>query len=109
LHAKVLGVALRGAKLGYVSTKGQWLRVALPQHVTGWVSLHYVKGYQDWARAGHTSAASWLPAGKPVAIVDPVVTVGLNVRSAPGQRHQVTSVVFEGDKLAILARTTNWA
>ena len=109
LHARVLGVALRGAKLGYLKTKGQWLRVALPQHVTGWVNRRYVTGYQDWGSSGHKAMASWLPAGSAVAIVNPTVTVGLNVRSAPGESHAVTSVVFEGDKLAVLSRTTNWA
>jgi N-acetylmuramoyl-L-alanine amidase len=53
--------------------------------------------------------ASWPPRGKQIAIVDPVVTVGLNVRNAPGQNHVVTSVVYEDDKLAVLTRTTNWA
>ena len=54
-----------------------------------------------------TTNKIWPPAG-PVAVVDPVVTVGLNVHSAPGQDHPVISSVYEGDKLAVLARTTNW-
>lgn len=116
LSGKVLGVALRGAKLGYVATQGEWINVALPQKVTGWVNRQYVAGYQDWSTPvtaslrspTHTTSASiWPPAG-PVAVVDPSVTVGLNVRSAPGQNHPVVSSVFEGDKLSVLARTTNW-
>lgn len=120
LSGKVLGVALRGAKLGYVATKGAWLHVALPQKVTGWVNRKYVTGYQDWSTPAPKLTLSpakvlvsvsnkriWPPAG-PVAIVDSSVTVGLNVHSAPGQNHPVVSSVFEGDKLAVLDRTTNW-
>lgn len=108
LHAHVMGVALRGARLGYIQTKGQWLRVALPQHVTGWVSLHYVTGYQDWGRPRHTKSTTWPPLGKPLAIVDPRVALALNVRSGPGQSHSVISVVYERDKLEVLARTASW-
>jgi murein DD-endopeptidase MepM/ murein hydrolase activator NlpD/SH3-like domain-containing protein len=113
LHGKVLGVALRGAKLGYLQTRGVWIKVALPQKVTGWVDRKYVAGYQDWGtplqQAGqvNTAVTAWPPAG-PVAVVDPAASVGLNVRSAPGQNHQVISAVFEGDKLAVLGFTANW-
>lgn len=110
--APILGTTLRGAKLGYISTQGNWLQVALPQNVRGWVSRDYVTGYQDWSRVDALSKATfskartvWPPAG-PVATVS---VFGLNVRAAPGQAHQVISSVMQGDKVVLLTRTTNWA
>ena len=107
-HAKVLGVVLRGAKLGYVSTQGDWLKVALPQHVVGWVSRAYVAGYQDWNHPvqARFSIAHWTG---PVATVDAAVAVGLNVHAGPGQDHPIITSVFQGDRVPLLQRTTSWA
>jgi uncharacterized protein YgiM (DUF1202 family) len=107
LHYKVLGTVLRGAKLGYLSTQGAWLKVALPQHVQGWVDKKYVTGYQDWDPQSLKSVttSAWPPPG-PLLTVQ---VVGLNVRSAPGQSHSIVTAVFQGDKLALLSLTTNWA
>ncbi|MDB5076991.1 MAG: N-acetylmuramoyl-L-alanine amidase [Chloroflexi bacterium] len=106
LHYPILGTALRGAKLGYVHTQGTWIQVALPQQVKGWVNQDFVTGYQNWDAidaAKHRTA--WPPAG-PVATVN---TLGLNVRSAPGQNHKIVDSVYEGDKVALLSLTTSWA
>ncbi len=107
LHYKVLGTVLRGAKLGFLRTQGAWLKVALPQNVQGWVDKKYVTGYQDWDQRTLKPVArsSWPPPG-------PVLTVqvlGLNVRAAPGQSHPIVTSVYQGDKLALLSLTTNWA
>lgn len=114
-HAKVLGVALRGAKLGYLRTAGRWIEVALPQKVTGWVDRDYVAGYQDWDQLSRPAAhVTPLPkpvvaasAGVPAMVVN--ADVGLYVRSAPGQNHSVISSIFQGDRISILVRTPNWA
>ena len=108
LHAGVLGTALRGAKLAYVSTKGKWIQVSLPQHVRGWVDVKYVAGYQNWDRQAKAAKGAWPPAGDLTATVD-VTGIGLNVRSGPGQNHSVLSAVYQHDKVVLLTRTTNWA
>jgi uncharacterized protein YgiM (DUF1202 family) len=110
LKYSILGTTLRGAKLAYISTKGKWVQVSLPQHVRGWVNVQYLAGYQNWdakakAKAG---APTWPPAGKLVATVD-VAGVGLNVRSGPGANHSIVSAVYQHDKVVLLSRTTNWA
>jgi uncharacterized protein YgiM (DUF1202 family) len=79
----------------------------LPQQVQGWVDKKYVTGYQDWNQQSLKPVArsAWPPPG-------PVLTVqvlGLNVRSAPGQNHSIVTAVYQGDKLALLSLTTNWA
>jgi uncharacterized protein YgiM (DUF1202 family)/murein DD-endopeptidase MepM/ murein hydrolase activator NlpD len=106
MNFPVLGTAMRGAKLGYLHTQGSWIQVALPQDVKGWVNQDYVTGYQNWDAidaAKHRTA--WPPPG-PVATVE---TLGLNVRGAPGQSHSIIASVYQGDKVALLSRTTNWA
>ncbi|HEY8286916.1 MAG TPA: SH3 domain-containing protein [Chloroflexota bacterium] len=108
LHASVLGTALRGAKLGYVATKGKWIQVSLPQNVRGWVDVKYVAGYQNWDRLAKTVKGMWPPKGDLTATVD-VTGIGLNVRSGPGQNHPVLSAVYQHDKVVLLTRTTNWA
>ncbi|MGH2345072.1 MAG: SH3 domain-containing protein, partial [Chloroflexota bacterium] len=108
LKYSVLGTTLRGAKLAYISTKGKWVQVSLPQHVRGWVNVQYLSGYQDWDANTKASASTWPPAGKLIATVD-VSGVGLNVRSGAGQSHPVVSAVYQHDKVVLLARTTNWA
>jgi uncharacterized protein YgiM (DUF1202 family) len=107
LHYNVLGSVLRGAKLGYISTQGDWLEVALPQNVKGWVARQFVTGYQDWTQPAQkpVAKATWPPPG-PVLIVQ---VVGLYVRSAPGQNHAILTSVYQGDHLALLSLTTNWA
>jgi murein DD-endopeptidase MepM/ murein hydrolase activator NlpD/SH3-like domain-containing protein len=94
---RTLGVALRGAKLGYLGAHGQWLRVALPQNVRGWVNKQWVTGYGGWA-------TPWPPQG-PIAIVN---LLGLNIHASPGQRNTVVGVCFEGDIVAVRAHTANW-
>ncbi len=106
-HSHILGVALRGAKLAYLATKGKWIEVSLPQNVRGWVDRDYVAGYQDWDRLAAARRLAWPPPG-PVATVD-LNGVGLNVRSGPGQNHSIVSAVYEHDKVVVLFRTTNWA
>jgi uncharacterized protein YgiM (DUF1202 family) len=107
LRYRPLGTALRGAKLGYVHTQGTWIKVSLPQHVTGWVDRRYVAGWQDWDKQGPTArGATWPPVGAQIGLVR---VLGLNVRSGPGQEHSITTSVFQGDKVQVLSRTTHWA
>ena len=87
---RALGVALRGAHLGFIKRHGDWLYVALPQDVRGWVSKDWVSGFGYWD-------THWPPRG-PVALVD---TVGLNVHLRPGQRHTVIGLCFAGDTVSI--------
>ncbi|HVA89694.1 MAG TPA: SH3 domain-containing protein [Chloroflexota bacterium] len=108
LHSPILGTALRGAKLGYVATKGNWIQVSLPQHVRGWVNVKYVAGYQNWDRVTKAGKGQWPPAGSLLATVD-VTGIGLNVRSGPGQNHPVLSAIYQHDKVVLLSRTTSWA
>lgn len=107
LRYKVLGTALRGAKLGYLRTQGSWLKVALPQNVQGWVDQKYVTGYQDWDQ--HTLKAVAKPTWPPPGPVLTVQALGLNVRSGPGQKHPIVASVYQADKLVLLSLTTNWA
>lgn len=97
IHYRPLGIALKGAKLGFLRRKGGWLNVALPQEVRGWVSLQWVQGYGYWD-------TPWPPRG-PVAVVD---TVGLNIHANPGQNHTVLGICFQGDVVAIRASTAHW-
>ena len=107
LSAKILGTALRGAKLGYVSTRGTWLNVALPQNVTGWGDKKYVTGYQDWESSKSAAgAATWPPKGSTVGTVN---ALGLNVRSGPGENHSIVTSVYQKDKVQVLSFTTHWA
>lgn len=94
---RALGVALRGAHLGFIRRHGDWLYVALPQDVRGWVSKDWVSGFGYWD-------THWPPRG-PVALVD---TVGLNVHMHPGQRHTIIGLCFVGDTISIRARTAHW-
>jgi len=96
--------------LAYISTKGSWVQVSLPQKVRGWVNVQYLSGYQNWDAKAKTKTTSpvWPLAGKLVATVD-VSGVGLNVRSGAGEDHPVVSAVYQHDKVVLLARTTNWA
>ncbi|MDB5058044.1 MAG: hypothetical protein JWO59_1516 [Chloroflexi bacterium] len=96
-HFSTLGVALRGAKLGYLKSRGNWLYVALPQDVRGWVSRDWVSGYGYWS-------TPWPPRG-PIAVVD---SVGLNVHSDPGQGHPVLGICFQGDIVSLHATTAHW-
>ena len=105
LKAKVLGTALRGAKLGYVRTQGDWLYVSLPQNVRGWVNVRYVAGYQDWTAPAKAKARVAARSGGPLVTVD---TTALYVRSGPGQNHLIISSVYQGDRLPLLTRTANW-
>ncbi len=110
LKSSILGTTLRGAKLAYISTKGNWVQVSLPQKVRGWVNVQYLSGYQNWdAQAkAKTTTSVWPPKGKLVATVD-MTGVGLNVRSGAGENHPVLSAVYLHDKVVLLSRTTNWA
>jgi uncharacterized protein YgiM (DUF1202 family) len=108
LKYSVLGTTLSGAKLAYISTKGNWVRVSLPQNVKGWVNVQYLSGYQNWDAKAKTQTPAWPPAGKLVATVD-VTGVGLNVRSGAGENHPVVSAVYQHDKVVLLVRTTSWA
>lgn len=107
VQARIVGAALRGAKLGYMATKGSWIEVALPQHVQGWVDRRYVAGYRDWATSGNgTANSSWPPAG---AVVATVAVLGLNVRSGPGEDHPIVTAAYHGDTVELLAYTPHWA
>ena len=107
LKARILGTTLRGAKLGYIKTSGEWLDVALPQNVTGWVDKKYVAGYQDWDSGSAASTrSSWPPAG---SIVGTVNVLGLNVRSGPGENHPLVTSVYQKDKVEVLSFTPHWA
>lgn len=92
-----LGIALRGAKLGYLRRKGTWLYVALPENVRGWVSSDWVTGYQAWD-------VPWPPRG-PVAIIS---ANGLNIHTDPGQNHPVLGICFQGEVVGIGATTSHW-
>jgi murein DD-endopeptidase MepM/ murein hydrolase activator NlpD/SH3-like domain-containing protein len=94
---RTLGVALRGAKLGFVKAQGQWLNVALPQNVQGWVSSDWVSGYGFWD-------IPWPPPGA----VETVITDGLNIHVKPGQNNSVLGICFEGDVVAVHSHTANW-
>lgn len=94
---RALGIALRGAKLGYIRARGDWLYVSLPQRVRGWVNKHWVKGYRGWG-------VPW-PPHAPVAVVS---TLALNIHSYPGERHVIVGVCFAGDVIAIGSQTANW-
>jgi len=94
---KALGVALQGARLAYLSAHGNWLRVALPQDVKGWVSKDWVSGYGGWA-------TPWPPAG-PLAVVD---SLGLNIHANPGQSSPVVGVCFAGDLVRVGSVTAHW-
>lgn len=94
---KALGIALRGAKLGYLGRRGDWLYVALPENVHGWVNRAWVTGYQGWSLL-------WPPRGA-IAIV---AADGLHIHSDPGQRHTVVGIAFQGDVVAVGARTSHW-
>jgi murein DD-endopeptidase MepM/ murein hydrolase activator NlpD/uncharacterized protein YgiM (DUF1202 family) len=91
------GVALRGAKLGYLKTVGNWLYVALPQDVRGWVGRDLVSGYRYWD-------VPWPPKGR-IAIVD---TVGLNIHENPGQYNPVLGIAYQGDIVVLGAATAHW-
>ncbi len=94
---KALGVALQGARLAYLSAKGDWLKVALPQDVVGWVNKDWVKGYQGWG-------TPWPPKG-PLAVVD---SVGLNIHANPGEGSPVVGVAFAGDMVSVGSVTAHW-
>ncbi len=94
---RTLGVALRGAKLGFVKARGQWLNVALPQNVQGWVSQDWVSGYGFWD-------TPWPPRG-PLAGVG---SDGLNIHVKPGQGNLVLGTCFEGEIVAVHSRTAHW-
>jgi uncharacterized protein YgiM (DUF1202 family) len=94
---KALGVALKGARLAFLSSKGDWLNVALPQNVKGWVNKDWVTGYQGWD-------TPWPPKGQ-VAVVD---SVGLNVHANPGENSPVVGVTFAGDLVAVGSVTAHW-
>lgn len=91
------GIALRGARLGYLKRLGNWLYVALPEGVKGWVGKDVVQGFGYWD-------VPWPPRG-PVALVD---TLGLHMHDAPGQRHTVIGLCFQGDLVAVHATTSHW-
>ncbi len=94
---RTLGVALRGAKLGFLKASGQWLNVALPQQVKGWVNRDWVSGYGYWD-------SPWPPHG-------PVATVGadgLHIHAGPGQNKPVLGLCFDGDLVSVRARTAHW-
>jgi uncharacterized protein YgiM (DUF1202 family) len=91
------GIALRGAKLGYLRRQGDWLYVALPENVRGWVNRTWVTGYQGWS-------VTWPPKGT-VAIV---ASDGLNIHADPGQQHPVLGICFQGDVVVVGAHTAHW-
>jgi murein DD-endopeptidase MepM/ murein hydrolase activator NlpD/SH3-like domain-containing protein len=95
---RTLGVALRGAKLGFVKARGQWLNVALPQNVQGWVSRDWVSGYGYWD-------TPWPPRGS----VATVSTDGLNIHAMPGQSNPIVGICFEGDLVSVRTRTAHWS
>ena len=92
-----LGIALRGAKLGFLKRQGDWLYVALPENVRGWVSRNWVTGYQAWD-------VPWPPKG-PVAIVS---ADGLNIHTIPGQTHPVMGICFQGEVVSLGSTTSHW-
>jgi murein DD-endopeptidase MepM/ murein hydrolase activator NlpD/SH3-like domain-containing protein len=91
------GVALRGAKLGYIKTLGNWLYVALPQDVRGWVGRDLVMGYGYWD-------VPWPPKGR-IGVID---TLALNIHASPGESNPVLGIAFQGDIVALSAATAHW-
>lgn len=94
---KALGVALQGARLAYLSAHGNWLRVALPQDVKGWVSKDWVSGYEGWD-------IPWPPRGQ-IAVVN---SLGLNIHANTNQRSPVVGVCFAGDLVVVGSTTAHW-
>ena len=101
LQYPTIGAVFGGTDMQLLRTTPHWADVMLPGGTAGWVARPYTLPAGQLTAAGNALVVHALF----ITVTAPV----LNLRSGPGQDHQVVAEIAQGTKLQVLALTTHWA
>lgn len=114
LQYPVSGSVYGGTEMQLVRSTPHWAAVVLPGGTTGWVARPLTAPPSKAAGAVQraSGAVQLTDDGTALIVHATLITVAasiLNIRSGPGQDHQVIAEVKQGTTLQVLALTTHWA
>jgi N-acetylmuramoyl-L-alanine amidase len=110
LHARQVGVVTKHTKLALLGTRGQWLRVALPENVSGWVYGSLVTGAIPASMRARPRRAA--PPPTDIRILGPlarVVADGIRVHQGPHLTDSSAFLAHRGSMVAVRQAQADWA
>lgn len=106
-----VGVVTQGTRLAYLGLQDQWVHVALPQNVQGWVDLAYVRFPVHLASLRQRATVPRprpQPARVATAPMARVIIDGLNVRLTPSTSATILWQASLGAEVIVRSEATPW-